>query len=239
MDREWLASQLEAGRSLESIAREVGRAPSTVAYWANKYGLTSIHASRHAAKGGIEREMLAAFVDEGLSVRAIAAQLGLSVATVRHWLRRHGLATDRQGVPPGVRSVVRTCKAHGRTTFVRYGTGDSLRCERCRKDRVVARRRRVKQILIEEAGGACFLCGYERFAGALQFHHVNPATKSFGLARHGAARSLARSRAEAAKCVLLCANCHAEVEGGFAELPYGRVQPVDDPAAGRPGSDAG
>jgi hypothetical protein len=26
-------------------------------------------------------------------------------------------------------------------------------------------------------------------------------------------------REEAAKCVLLCANCHAEVEGGAASLP--------------------
>ena len=34
------------------------------------------------------------------------------------------------------------------------------------------------------------------------------------------ARSLARCRQEAAKCVLLCANCHAEVEAGVAELPY-------------------
>jgi hypothetical protein len=28
-----------------------------------------------------------------------------------------------------------------------------------------------------------------------------------------------RSREEAAKCVLLCANCHAEVENGVADLP--------------------
>lgn len=30
--------------------------------------------------------------------------------------------------------------------------------------------------------------------------------------------SLADVRAEAAKCVLLCSNCHAEVEGGVREL---------------------
>ena len=38
MDAAWLAEQLEAGRSIESIARETGRDPSTVAYWVNKYG---------------------------------------------------------------------------------------------------------------------------------------------------------------------------------------------------------
>jgi transposase-like protein len=221
MERPWLEAELAAGRSIESLAREVGIAPSTVAYWANKHGLVSAHAARHAARGAIERAALTALVDAGLSTRAIAAELGRSQATVRHWLSRHGLATERVAVPPDVMQIERTCRRHGRTSFVRYSAGDSFRCELCRKERVVARRRRVKAILVEEAGGRCRLCGYDRYAGALQFHHVDPAVKSFGLARQGVARSLVRSRAEAAKCVLLCANCHAEVEAGVAELPCG------------------
>ena len=63
------------------------------------------------------------------------------------------------------------------------------------------------------------LCGYDRCDAALQFHHVDRATKRFALSREGVTRSLAKAREEAAKCVLLCANCHAEVEGGFAQLP--------------------
>jgi transposase-like protein len=51
MEREWLAERLEAGVSIEAIAREVGRHPSTVSYWARKHGLTSSHAARHAARG--------------------------------------------------------------------------------------------------------------------------------------------------------------------------------------------
>lgn len=80
------------------------------------------------------------------------------------------------------------------------------------------RRRRVKQQLVAEAGGACVLCGYSRYAGALQFHHVDPANKSFSLGLSGLTRSIEAMRAEAAKCVLLCGNCHAEVEGGVATL---------------------
>ena len=71
-------------------------------------------------------------------------------------------------------------------------------------------------MLVEEAGGRCALCGYARCIGALHFHHVDPQTKSFGLSSRGFARSLAAARREAAKCVLLCANCHAEVESGVA-----------------------
>ena len=63
----WLASQLAAGRSIESIARELGRDPSTVAYWVNKHGLVSAHAPRHAPRGPIPRETLVALVEQGLS----------------------------------------------------------------------------------------------------------------------------------------------------------------------------
>ncbi len=84
--------------------------------------------------------------------------------------------------------------------------------------RGVAHRRKVKAQLIEEAGGRCVLCGYDRYPGALQFHHLDPESKEFGLGLRGVARSLDRCRAEARKCALLCANCHAEVEGGIATV---------------------
>ena len=84
---------------------------------------------------------------------------------------------------------------------------------------VSERRRRVKALLVEEAGGACVLCGYATYSGALQFHHRDRATKSFGLSLRGVTRSIDLLREEAKKCVLLCANCHAEVEGGVAQIP--------------------
>ena len=104
-------------------------------------------------------------------MRAIAARVGVSYATVQHWLSKHGLKTKRAAQPRGAdaRTVQRECPVHGLTTFVRYSANDHHRCERCRKDRVVARRRKVKALLVEEAGGCCLLCGYDRYSGALQF----------------------------------------------------------------------
>jgi transposase-like protein len=226
MERAWLERELAAGRSIESLAEEVGKNPSTVAYWVKKHGLRSAHADRHAARGGVDRARLEELVAAGRSIRGIAAELEVSYATVQHWLKRYGLRTERVRPDPELRRIERTCERHGRTEFVRYGPNEHFRCERCRKERVSARRRRVKEILVAEAGGACHLCGYRRYIGALHFHHVDPDGKEFGLAQRGAARSIARSRAEAAKCVLLCANCHAEVEAGIAELPCGPALPV-------------
>ena len=80
-------------------------------------------------------------------------------------------------------------------------------------------RRRIKAILVAEAGGACVICGYDRYLGALQFHHLDPATKRFHLGLKGLTRAIDNVREEAKKCVLLCANCHAEVEGGVTTVP--------------------
>ena len=50
-------------------------------------------------------------------------------------------------------------------------------------------------------------------------HRGDPSSKRFQLAREGVTRSLERARAEAKKCVLLCANCHVEVEAGVRTVP--------------------
>jgi transposase len=223
MDAATLAAQLAEGRSIESIARESGRAPSTVAYWVNKHGLASSHAARHAPRGGIERDRLLALVEEGLSVRQIAARCGVSATAVRHWLQRHELKTQparyarRDGPRP--EQLLRECVRHGWGPFVRVGAAGTYRCARRNSEAVSARRRRVKALLVAEAGGACVTCGFDAYAGALQFHHRDPASKSFEVSRQGVTRSLARLRQEARKCVLLCANCHAMVEAGLLHLP--------------------
>ena len=230
MDRVWLETQLAAGRSIESLARDAGRHPSTIAYWVNKHGLVSPHASRHAPRGAIPREVLVELVEEGLALRGMAERLGVSYSTVRHWMRRHELATPRarrlaenaasvvDGAAPAS-PVLRECATHGITVHILTSNARGYRCRRCRADAVSARRRRVKAALVAEAGGACCICGYDRYVGALQFHHVDPGTKSFSIADRGLARSIARARAEAQKCLLVCANCHAEIEGGIATIP--------------------
>ena len=221
MEAAWLAQQLEAGRSIESIARETGRAPSTVAYWVNKHGLVSRHAPRHRAKGPIARERLEALVQAGRSIREIASELSVSASSVRHWLKKYDLHTHpRRHFPrgePKPPAIVRECPLHGWTKYVRVG-GARYRCARCNTESVATRRRRIKEILVKEAGGRCLVCGFSKYIGALHFHHVEPSSKAFSVSRDGVTRSLRRAREEAHKCVLLCANCHAMVEAGLLDL---------------------
>jgi Helix-turn-helix domain len=174
------------------------------------------------------REALEELVEAGLTVRAMAARLERSPTTIRFWLRRYELQTDRMRVlalgsgdrPP---TFVRTCRVHGRAEHVSDERG-TYRCKRCRVHRVTEYRRRVKQRLVAEAGGACALCGYDRCLGALEFHHIDRSEKSFGISGRGLAYSMDSLRREAKKCVLLCSNCHVEVETGLTMLSPDRVQ---------------
>ena len=222
MDRDVLEGWLTEGLSLEEIGRRVGRHPSTVSYWLKKHGLEAVGRTTYAARGGIDEATLTLLVEEGLSSREIALRLGVSQGTVRHWLRRYALTTLRGGVTRRPRREDRlrftdVCTLHGATEFV-VRTDGFTTCRRCRSDAVVQRRRRVKQQLVLEAGGACAMCGYDACAAALQFHHLDPSTKRFDVGSRGLTRSWEALRAEAAKCVLLCANCHAEVESGYTDL---------------------
>ena len=76
-------------------------------------------------------------------------------------------------------------------------------------------------MLVEEAGGRCVACGYDRCIAALHFHHVDRSQKRFALSNRGITRSLANARREAKKCIVLCGNCHAEVEAGIRTVVVG------------------
>jgi transposase len=233
MDKDVLQALVMDGLSLERIAKRFGVHPSTVGYWLRKHGLTAAHAAKHGARGGVSREELERLIAEGATLRSIAGELGVSVATVRHWLSRHGLETDATAArrhasaarAKGERAITRVCALHGPTRFVLH-SGGTYRCAQCRRAAVMRRRRLVREMIVKEAGGKCLLCGYDEYVGALQFHHLDPAQKKFGLSGRGLTRSLERLRLEAQKCVLLCANCHAAVEAGVRILPLEFATPL-------------
>jgi len=229
MERRFLEKCLAKGMSLEAIGEEVGKHPSTVGYWLKKHGLSARGAQKYARRGALDKADLMKLVETGATVAEIASTLDRDSSTIRYWLKRYDLATAsrrrrrRRGYRGEARFATFECERHGVTEFVLEGRG-YYRCKKCRAAAVAKRRRVVKRQLVEDAGGVCVLCGYCRWPGALQFHHVDPSLKEFHIAHRGYSRSLARSRAEAEKCVLLCANCHSEVEGGFATLPVDSVR---------------
>jgi transposase len=225
MTKEQLESYLAEGLSVEQIAERIGRHPSTVTYWLKKHDLNALVHEKHSPNGNVDPERLRQVIEDGATVREAATELGVGYSTVRYWLKRLGLETEtvrrrreeKRARAYGKLGVTRVCPKHGKTIFVVRSEG-GYRCGKCRMAAVSNWRRRVKRRLVERAGGACQLCGYDRYDGALQFHHVDAKSKEFAISRNGTTRSWSELCAEADKCVLLCANCHAEVESGVVNL---------------------
>jgi hypothetical protein len=98
---------------------------------------------------------------------------------------------------------------------------------------VTRRQQTIKRTLVADAGGCCSICGYDRCIPNLHFHHVNPADKSFAMST-ATGKSLAAYREEAKKCILVCANCHGEIEAGLVRTQAPQPPVRDAPHATPP-----
>jgi hypothetical protein len=78
------------------------------------------------------------------------------------------------------------------------------------------RRRNHKKELIEFLGSKCTICGYNKCDYSLHFHHIDKSQKKFTISKK-IDRKILDLKEEAEKCVLLCANCHGEVEYNITE----------------------
>jgi predicted Zn-ribbon and HTH transcriptional regulator len=113
--------------------------------------------------------------------------------------------------------VIKVCKKHGKVSHFLRSDG-AFRCGQCASGWVVESRRTKKDKLIKLFGGKCAICGYHKYNGSLDFHHKDPKTKSFALSVKGLCYSWETILKEAKKCVVLCKNCHMEVEAGIAKV---------------------
>ena len=83
---------------------------------------------------------------------------------------------------------------------------------------VSKRRRTIKALAIDYKGGKCQICGYDKYQGALDLHHKDRKQKEFSISDNGHSRSWERVKKELDKCMLVCANCHREVEAGIISV---------------------
>jgi hypothetical protein len=116
-------------------------------------------------------------------------------------LRRPVPLLKNSGRPPDPNRkrpvAIKHCRRHGLTEFAQYSAGPKRgyrwSCKRCVGEAVTRRKQKLKRLLVEENGGCCAVCGYDRCIINLVFHHVDPAQKSFGI-NMGKGRSIATFR---------------------------------------------
>lgn len=80
--------------------------------------------------------------------------------------------------------------------------------------------RRRKANLRKVFHSKCCLCGFEEVQEALEFHHVNPKEKSFGImGSQNQTKALEPQLQEMKKCILVCSNCHRGIHNNIYQVP--------------------
>src|ERR1039458_2942193 len=84
--------------------------------------------------------------------------------------------------------------------------------DKCKnKNGATDHRLKKKKEYVFYKGGKCEKCGYSKSLSALCFHHKNPNEKEFQFSKNESiSKSKEDIKKELDKCMLLCANCHAE-----------------------------
>ena len=222
---------LAEGRSIESIARETGRAASTVAYWVNKHGLMSAHATAPRRAEGSSASNSRRSSRKGSRSAQIANRCGVSATAVRHWLRRTNSRRSGALCARGQRRPrAESSETAGPTAGARScgsARDGGYRCARCHDGAVHRSRGASREILVAEAGGACVV-------------RVRPLRRrapvpSPSIPRQRRSRSAVRGSPARCRCPL----GGPEVRPAVRELPRdGRGRALNLPASSRqrPGS---
>lgn len=97
---------------------------------------------------------------------------------------------------------------------------------------VVNHIKKRKKDLIKVFHSKCCICGFDDFPEALEFHHVNPATKSFGITdSNSITKALDKQLEEMKKCILVCANCHRGIHQNYYQVPENYQELYDNKVA--------
>lgn len=175
----------------------------------------------------MEKNVLEQLISEGKSQRQIAKELECSQSNVRHWLTVHNLSTSKQpynrNFSETTNEFTKTCGLCGiekdLSEYRKRDNGNPVSyCKECHTSYTIQRRRYIKLRAIEYKGGECHVCGYDKYPGALQFHHLDPNEKDFHISQKGHSRSWKSVKGELDKCIMVCANCHVEIHAGIVQL---------------------
>lgn len=156
----------------------------------------------------MNKQTLQDLLDKGKSLRQIGKDLNFSFTNVRYWMKKHDLHKKEKCQEGKHCRICNDCKTLSEFYVKKNGDMHPY-CKSCTSNKLIAKNKVTKSKCVEYKGGKCEKCGYNKSQSALHFHHVDPATKAFSIASRQSC-SFEELKAELDKCIMLCANCHAE-----------------------------
>lgn len=117
----------------------------------------------------------------------------------------------------------------------KWCNGCLKRHEKRRASRIayqVVHREKIKQRWTDILEGMgylhCHKCGYTKCRSAIEYHHIDPKTKTMLISRQVRRYPTDAVIEELKKCIPLCANCHREVHNGHLNVPTSPLSVVTD-----------
>jgi len=167
----------------------------------------------------MEKEYLERMIVEGVSIQEISRRENKCYSTIQYWINKYELKSifnnfkgnkrfcmNGERRCPKCEKMIRIENFNNKNGVI----GSSSYCKKCTTEQSLSRMRKLKQQMVDYKGGCCQKCGYDKYIGALEFHHINPEEKDFNPSHLKKYTFDDRVKNELDKCVLLCSNCHRE-----------------------------
>lgn len=165
------------------------------------------------------------YIKRGWTKSEIAEKFGFSESKVKYLLEKYEITKNSKNIVEDttLKKCTKCSEEKPSTEF--YMRSDNGKksigsyCKACASSKTVARYKLYKLEYLSLKGGCCQACGFNRYEGALEFHHADPATKDDSIAKMMRHPSSPKVLAELEKCVLVCSNCHRMIHAGIIECP--------------------
>lgn len=151
---------------------------------------------------------------EGFTYPQIAKELDIPVTTLKSRCISKGIYATKivkQANELKTSKKCPSCKLEKPFNQFYVSKGKMIYCKKCQTEKCTHRKRTFKKLCLEYKGNSCVKCGYNKCAQALHFHHLNPLEKHFHISSQKSYILTDKVKLELDKCILLCANCHAEI----------------------------
>jgi 5-methylcytosine-specific restriction endonuclease McrA len=165
------------------------------------------------------------YINRGLTKSQIAERYGYSESKVKYLLEKYEIKkNDKNPITDVTPKKCTQCGEEKPSTefYIKSDKGKKTigsACKVCASGKTVARYKSYKLGYLALKGGCCQACGFDRYEGALEFHHIDPATKDDAIAKMMRHPSSPKILAELEKCILVCSNCHRMIHAEIIECP--------------------
>ena len=165
------------------------------------------------------------YIKRGMTKSEIAERYGYSESKVKYLLEKFEITKNDKNVVTD--TTPRKCtqcgeEKPGTEFYMKSEKGKKTlgsTCKICASGKTVARYKTYKLSYLALKGGCCQACGFNKYEGALEFHHVDPSSKDDSIAKMMRHPSSPKILEELKKCVLVCSNCHRMIHAGIIECP--------------------